>query len=61
MEPHGLPRLTVEGPILRRQPLSTSMGRRSVPLSLLTQHTTHNKIKQNRSKIICNKQNLQLT
>jgi hypothetical protein len=59
MEPHGLPRLTVKGPILRRQPLSTSMGRRSVPLSLLT--LNHNKSKQNRSKIISNKQNLQLT
>jgi hypothetical protein len=59
MEPHGLPRLTVDGPILRRQPLSTSMGRRSVPLSLLT--LNHNKSKQNRSKIISNKQNLQLT
>jgi hypothetical protein len=59
MEPHGLPRLTVKGPILRRQPLSTGMGRRSVPLSLLT--LNHNKSKQNRSKIISNKQNLQLT
>jgi hypothetical protein len=59
MEPHGLPRLTVEDPILRRQPLSTSMGRRSVQLSLLT--LNHNKSKQSRSKIISNKQNLQLT
>jgi hypothetical protein len=59
MEPHGFPRLTVEGPILRRQPLSTSMGRRSVPLSLLT--LNHNKSKQSRSKTISNKQNLQLT
>jgi hypothetical protein len=29
-------RLMGEGPILRRQPLSTSIERRSVPLSLLT-------------------------
>jgi hypothetical protein len=43
MEPHGLPPLDGEGTILRRQPLSTSIGRRSVPLSLLT--LNHNKSK----------------
>jgi hypothetical protein len=59
MESHGFPRLTIEGPILRGQPLSTSMGRRIVSLSLLT--LNHNISKQNRNKTINNKQNSQLT